>query len=268
MTPIEGRIKDIKKNGYQLDFGNVFEHAFENYKKIALYAGLMLLVFSVLFGILIVGIIITASIAIFNVNLTSLAEMLKPENLQPENLSVNFMIIYSAVIIGFTCLLSPFQAGFLKMADCGEKGEEFHVSTIFEYYKSPYFKEIFIATFLISLMSSGLSILLDFSGIQFVGTLVSLTISFITFLTIPLIVFGNLKASDAINTSITLVVKQPLLLFGLVIVAGIGSMVGFIGFCIGIFFTIPFIYSMNYAIYSSIIGIDLENDIEESELML
>ena len=41
MTLIKDRIAEIKKNGYQLDFGTVFEHAFENYKKIALYAGLL-----------------------------------------------------------------------------------------------------------------------------------------------------------------------------------------------------------------------------------
>ena len=134
MTPIKDRIREIKTNGYQLDFGNVFEKAFENYKKIALYAGLMLLVFTILFGILIVGIIMIAAISIFNINISTLTEMLKPENLKPENLSINFILIYSALIVGFTSLLSPFQAGFLKMADCGEKGEEFHVSTIFEYY--------------------------------------------------------------------------------------------------------------------------------------
>ena len=268
MTPIKDRIREIKTNGYQLDFGNVFEKAFENYKKIALYAGLMLLVFTILFGILIVGIIMIAAISIFNINISTLTEMLKPENLKPENLSINFILIYSALIVGFTSLLSPFQAGFLKMADCGEKGEEFHVSTIFEYYKSPYFKEIFISTLLISLIGSGLSILLDYSGIQFIGTFVSIMISFLTFLTIPLVVFGKLKAVDAINSSITIVVKQPLQLFGLVVVAGIASMTGLIVFCLGIFFTIPFIYSMYYAIYSSIIGIDSESELKKSDLIL
>ena len=42
------QIEDIRKNGYSLDFSNVFNHAFENYKKIALYAGLILLVFAII----------------------------------------------------------------------------------------------------------------------------------------------------------------------------------------------------------------------------
>ena len=36
----------------KLDFGNVFNHAFENYKKIALYAGLMIFVFFVMVRII------------------------------------------------------------------------------------------------------------------------------------------------------------------------------------------------------------------------
>jgi hypothetical protein len=41
--------KEIVHNGYALDFADVFNKAFENYKKIALYAGLMIFVFMVIF---------------------------------------------------------------------------------------------------------------------------------------------------------------------------------------------------------------------------
>jgi len=250
MKLVKDKIEEIKTNGYQIDFGTVFEHAFENYKKIALYAGLMLMVFLILFAILIFG----AAISVFG--MATITETLKPENLQPEHFSLNFLIIYTAGTTLFTCLISPFTAGFLKMADCAEKGNEFHVSTILEYYKFPFFKEIFLATFLITIMSSVLNVLLDYSGIKFVGTFIAIGISFLTFLAVPLIVFGNLKAVEAIKSSILLVSKQPLLLFGLLIVGGIASMTGLILLCIGIFFTIPFMYSMNYAIYDSIIGVD------------
>jgi len=49
------KIEAICTKGYQLDFGTVFESAFENYKKIALYAGLMLLVFSILMSIILMA---------------------------------------------------------------------------------------------------------------------------------------------------------------------------------------------------------------------
>jgi uncharacterized membrane protein len=155
-------------------------------------------------------------------------------------------------------------AGFLKMADCAEKGEEFHVSTMFTYYKFPYFSNIFSAVFIITLVNMVLSTLLEFAGLNIIGTLISLTISFVTFLTIPLIVFGKLNAVEAIKSSIIVVLKQPLLLLGLLIVAIIGSILGIFAICIGMFFTYPFIFSMEYSIYSYIIGIDLENKLEES----
>ena len=250
------RIEEVIKNGYQLDFGNVFEHAFQNYKKIALYGGLMVLVFSILIYSLFA--IILFSFYDFN----TITETMKPENLKNLTTSVNFLLLNTAFTIVIGCLFSPFSAGFLKMADCGEKGNEFHISTIFEYYKAPYFKEIIISTFFITLTTSGLSVLFNLSEMGSIGTLIGLVISFLTFLTVPLIIFGNLKAIDAIKSSIAIVVKQPLVLLGLLIVAIILAMVGFIGCCIGIFFTIPFLFSISYAIYSAIIGIDSENEIE------
>ena len=59
MKTTKEKIEEIKTNGYQIDFGNVFNHAFENYKKIALYAGLMIFVFAILLGFLAAGIVIS-----------------------------------------------------------------------------------------------------------------------------------------------------------------------------------------------------------------
>lgn len=255
MNAIQDRIEEIKTNGYELDFGTVFENAFENYKKIAIYAGLMLIVFSVLFGAILIGILTS----IFG--LETLTNALEQGKLRPEILTGNFLLIYTGSIILITCITSPFQAGFLKMADCGEKDEEFHVSTIFEYYKMPYLGSIFSATLIITVLSSGLSLLLQSAGIQMVGVLTSVTLSLFTYLTIPLIVFGKLNALEAITASISIILKQPFLILGLLIVAGIASIVGIIGICIGIFFTIPFVYSMSYTVYHSIIGNQDKNNI-------
>jgi len=257
MNTVKDKIEKLTINGYELDFGTVFEQAFENYKKIVLYAGSMLLIFTFLFIFLLFGI----AIAVFGIGV--ITEYLKPENLKPETFTGNFLLIYTGFIILITCILSPFQAGFLKMADCGEKGEEFHVATMFGYYKAPYFANIVVSTFLITLISSGLSTLVDLAGVQSIGILTSLSITLLTFLTIPLIVFGNLNAIDAIKSSILIILKQPLLILALLIVAFIVSLVGIMGFCIGIFFTLPFMYSMEYSIYKSIIGIEYASEIDE-----
>lgn len=259
MGLIKEKIEEIKKNGYQLDFGTVFEHAFENYKKIALYAGLMLLVFSILLSI----IILTGLISCLGIeHLEDFSNKLKQFSTL-KVIPLKIVLSFNTGLILFSSLINPFMAGFLKMADYGEKGEEFHVSTMFSYYKPPYFFNIFVSVFLITALSSGLSILLEFFGFSFFGSMISLTVSFITFLTIPLIVFENLSAINAIKSSVIIVFKQPLVLLGLLIVAIMASLVGFIGCFIGVFFTIPFIYSMNYAIYSEIIGVNSNSELVE-----
>jgi hypothetical protein len=262
MNLLKERLQDIEKNGYQLDFGNVFNHAFENYKKIALYAGLVLFVFTILFGILAIGTLIS----FFGIAVVT--ENLNPENFKPENFSGSSLLIFSGTILLLSCLITPFQAGFLKMADCGDKDEEFHISTLFSYYQLPYLKEIIVSTFLISSISFLQAIVLTQLKLDLLGNFISNFISFLTILTIPLIIFGDLKAIDAIKYSILIVLKQPIVLLGLMLVAIIGAMVGFMGCCIGVFFTLPFIYSMNYAIYSAIVGIDSQDKIEETNFVL
>ena len=252
----QDRIEEIKKNGYALDFGNVFNHAFENYKKIAVYAGLVIFVFFVLLSILAFGVLI----AIFGG--LAVVDFLKPENLKPEDFSLNTLLIFSGISVLISCLISPLTAALLKMAYCAERDEEFHTSTMFEYYKAPYFKEIFIATFVISIVSSILSAIINYTQIPVIGFVVTIIIELFTILMIPLIIFGKLKAVEALETSILIVSKQPLILLGLIVVGSIGTLVGLIGCCIGIFFTLPFLNSLYYAIYSEIIGFDPETEIE------
>jgi hypothetical protein len=262
MSLLKERLHDIEKNGYQLDFGNVFNHAFENYKKIALYAGLVLFVFMTLFVIFITGSLISV------VGVTAMTQELSPEKFKIENLSESSILVFGGISIVLTCILSPFQAGFLKMADCGDRDEEFHIATLFSYYKLPYLKEIIISSILISSISFAQATLFSFMKVDFIGTIITYFISFVTLLSIPLIIFGNLKAIDAIKYSIMIVLKQPIVLLGLMVVAIIGAMVGFMGCCIGVFFTIPFLYSMNYVIYSAIVGIDSQDKIEETNFVL
>jgi hypothetical protein len=262
MRLLKERLHDIEKNGYQLDFGNVFNHAFENYKKIALYAGLVLFVFMTLFAIFITGSIISV------IGVTAMTHELSPEKLKIENLSESSILVIGGISIILTSLLSPFQAGFLKMADCGDRDEEFHIATLFSYYKLPYLKEIIVSSIIISSISFAQATLFSFIKVDFIGTIITYFISFITLLAIPLIIFGDLKAIDAIKYSIMIVLKQPIVLLGLMVVAIIGAMVGFMGCCIGVFFTLPFLYSMNYAIYSDIIGIDSQDKIEETNFIL
>jgi hypothetical protein len=256
---VKTKIEEIKENGYQLDFGAVFESAIENYKKIALYAGLMLIVFSILITIIgMTGLI--SYIGIENLeDFGNKMKQLSTQKVMPLDIAVP---LYGSLLL-FSALINPFMAGFLKMAHCGEHGQEFHVSTMFSYYKLPYFIHIFIAEIIIGFTGTGLTLILESANLSFVGSVITTLIAFLTFLAIPLIVFGKLNAIEAIQSSIIIISKQPITLLGLLIVTGIGAILGIFGLCIGIFFTYPFIYSMNYVIYKSIIGIDESTEIDE-----
>jgi uncharacterized membrane protein len=94
------------------------------------------------------------------------------------------------------------------MASSAQKDEEFHVSTFFSYYKAPYFKELVVASLLIGLFSSTLSSAIAYLGGQYLEIVLSTLISFITMLAIPLIIFSDLKATDAITSSIVLVLSN------------------------------------------------------------
>lgn len=255
MKSTSDQIEDIKNHGYSLDFSTVFNHAFENYKKIALYSGLIILVFSFLFLFAFFSVLI----AYYGVESMSKDFL---ENLENQKLSYVEQLISTLGISLLSGVLAPFGAGFLKMADCADKDEEFNVSTIFTYYKAPYFAQIFTATFVIAVVGTAISNVLESIGLGLLGGVISISINFFTYLVIPLIVFGDLKALDAIKSSIIVVSKNPLLIFAFFIVGLIGAIVGVFACCVPILFTLAFNTSMNYATYYGIFNMNEEDPID------
>jgi len=242
------RIQELKTNGYSLNFETVFNLAFENYKKIVIYAGLLLLILCIFFGI------VTSLILAFSVGIENLQELAKPENLDPKNFSDEFLAYYLIGTTLFGCLITPLFAGFIKMAHCAQIDEEFHVSTAFEYYRFSYFKELFLASLFVTIISLGISSVLNLTGVPVLGLFGSITISLLSMLSVPLIIFSDFKAIEAVNTSFSLISKQPLVIFGLFAVGYLLTIVGFMFFIVGLFFTLPLMFSIYYAIYSTIIG--------------
>jgi hypothetical protein len=257
-TYTKKRLAEIKEQGYQLDFGTVFNNTIENYKKIAWYGGLMIFVFFTLFCLVLFG------IAVAFIGFPELKAILKPENLQLENLSLEILLYVSVATIIITAITCPFPAGLTKMAQSADKDEEFGIATMFQYYKAPYFVELLIATTLLAIVNTVLQNTITYFQIPFVGSILSVILSLFTFLSVPFIIFGNLKAIESIQASILVVSKQPLTLLGLIIVSSIATFIGFLGCCIGIVFTIPFLYSMYYVVYKEIIGVETPEDLQDN----
>ncbi|AOC95967.1 hypothetical protein BB050_02874 [Flavobacterium anhuiense] len=250
------QIEDIKKNGFSLDFSSVFNHAFENYKKIALYSGLIILVLAIIIVMAYMGILI----AYFGI------ESLKQDYLK-EFTNQNFTGVELLVqTIGFSllaALIAPFGAGFLKMADSADKDIEFNVSTMFYYYKGKYFAQIFVAAIITAITGNLLSNLIRSLNIPF-GELIAFAIpyiiSYFVYLSTPLIIFGNLTAIESLKASIIIVTKNPLNIFAFFIIGFLGALVGLVACCVGVIFTAVFNSSMQYATYFAIFGTHSEEE--------
>lgn len=247
------QIENIKKNGYTLDFSTVFEHAFENFKKITLYSALIILVFSFIIGVAMVA-ILGSIYGMDNVSKIIL------ESMQPSKLTLNDALVSTIGVSLLMAFFAPFGAGFFKMADAADKDKEFNVSRMFHYYKAPYFIQLFIATFIITAVNNAIANTLESAGFIYIGLAVSIFINFFTYFTVPLIVFGKLIATDAIKGSITLVAKNPILIFGLFITGISGSIVGAFACGVGALFTIVFNTSMVYAAYFGIFTMEQDED--------
>jgi hypothetical protein len=235
-------MNDIKKS---LDLGETINEAFEIWKKTAFMGGL-----AFMFLMLIIITLTFVGIGYF-FNKEELPELMK--NFNPETLSTNGLLIYFAIVIGFTVLISPFVAGMLKMAHDADNDQEVTFSSIYYYVNSPQFLDIILATTAISVFSVGINILLknalpNTSG-DILGFVISYTISILTFIAIPLVIFKNLNFIDAIKLSYSRVLNNFFVVLLLMIVAGLFSAIGIVALCIGLFFTIPFAYAMQYSIY-------------------
>jgi uncharacterized membrane protein len=260
------KLQEIKQYGYPLDFGQVFGQAFENYKKVALIVGSIILVLIMAFTVLVGGL---AGI-VFGIG--SVTEFFTDYSLQ-SNTTVLLLVNLVASVIG-AALISPLTAGLLKITHLAENNKEFTFSTAFDYYKSSYLKDLFLSTIIITLFSAVFSTTLTLIELYFPGSefnwilklcslLIGLFTPLFTFLTIPLIIFGDISAVEAIKGSMLLVRKNFWIIVFLVIVGGIFSLIGIFGFCLGIFFTLPFIYSLEYIIYRNAIDFEEESEIDE-----
>lgn len=249
------KLQQIAKEGYSIEFGDVLEKSFENFKKCFGIMGLSLILLSIVLFIVLFG-IFGAIVGFSEINQTMI-------DFNPMMLSGTFIIIYLIFAVVFSGIMAGFNAGFYKMVHETEINNGVDVGTLFYYFRTHYFKELFVAAALIALGTTGMTILFELLHLKIIGMLVTYIISFLTFLTVPLIIFSDLKTVQAISMSIRLTLKKPLILIGLLLVAIILAMLGFIAFCIGIFFTLPFIYSMVYMIYTTISPIKENNIIDE-----
>lgn len=240
-------LEDIKTNGYELDFSTVFNKSLDNYKKTALISGLGMLLLSILLALVVVVILV----GIVGVSLLSKDSQ---NFMDVSQFELGQMAVYWLTITLFTSLFFPMNAGFIKLAQDAAKGVPLGFGTLFGFYIHKNTGKLITTGVFIGGLSNLLSTLLNYAGWSFLGVITSLFISFFTILVIPLIIFDNKSPLEAIEGSIQIVSKQLLIILGLTVVSGIFAALGIFGLCIGIFFTLPFVYSYYYILYAEILG--------------
>lgn len=260
------RLEEIKRNGYLLDLGNAINEIFENYKKIALLCGAVILLVAV------VAIVVFGGFAAMFVGVAALTETFTNFS-EGTAMSSTFLILNLVGSVIIAGLFAPISAGFIQMAHNAAHNDDFDFGTAFSHYKSQHFKDLFLAAAFIALVGSGFSTFIQIltlnnpDGFLIIGTgigwLISVLVPIFMLASVPLIIFGKLSALEAIKGSFTIVSKNFWTILLLSIVFSIFAMLGLVAICIGIVFTIPIYYSMQYVIYKTAMPIEETNELDE-----
>lgn len=255
MSQIQTKIENAKQNGYSLDLGEVISQSLENYKKIAMTAGAVILVISlIIIGLVFGGI---GAIVGFGGFATKMA------GFHVSNFSPAVLLLYIAITSVFGAIMYPMTAGIIKIAHEAEMRREITFSMAFDHYKSEYFSILFTTGLLISLGTNVIGVLFQYIHLDFLGAIFTYVIAFFTIFAIPLVIFGKQNTMDAITGSFALVIKQPFVILLALLVSVIIALAGIIAFCVGIFFTLPIVYSTYYIIYRNAVGVEHKSEMEE-----
>ncbi|OYQ43544.1 DUF2189 domain-containing protein [Flavobacterium aurantiibacter] len=244
-----------------LSFGEAIEQTFNTWKKIALLMGGILILLGIVAAIIYGGIF---AVIFGTTDLTN--EILNMQSLDNQTPRMVLTLIFTIIA---AAVFSPITAGLLQIAHNAESGEDYSFNTAFEHYKSVHVKDIILSAVIINLVSQGFSIVGELFALQtdaistFIAGLLSLVLTILTFMSIPFIIFGKLDAVESIKASISVCGRKFFIILLLMIVVGLCIGLGILGLCIGIFFTMPLYYTLQYNVYRLAIGIDNVDELSQ-----
>jgi hypothetical protein len=241
-------MEEFKNTKRNFDIGECINEAFEIYKKTALTSGLAFMLLMLLItAFAFIGLAAYTDVEQF-------AETMK--DFKPEDLGLKGNLIYFGIVLVFTVLVAPFNAGLLKMMQQADNDEEIEFSSIYSYVNSKYFGQIVIFSIILTTIGFGSNLILTMVLPKMIasvlGIIISVTLTTMTIIAMSLIIFKDLSAIDAIKRSINNVSTQFFLVVLLVILSEIMSFVGVFACCVGMFFTIPFYYAMQYVLFKKL----------------
>ena len=248
-------IEQKLRNGYPLELGKLIDESFATFKKTFLISGLGMIIISIVMIILYLGIL-----SVF-FGLSNITETLA----SIEKLATNQTFIIGNAFLSalFSAFFAPITAGFIHLNHLANTNQEVQIGTIFDFYKAPFFNQIFISYLVIGFTTAVITAGFSLLGYEIINSIIQIIIALFTVFTIPLIIYGKQNYLDAITKSAQLFIKQPFIIIIALLIAAIGMLLGIFALCIGIIFTVPYLYSMYYAIYSQSVGFQNSSPIDE-----
>lgn len=237
------------------DLGKIIDESFTTFKKSIWVSGvgvfLMLLVIAPI-----------TFFAIFTyLGISSMEDFVK--NSPTLESDFNYLVMNAAISLVLAAIIAPITAGFYKINHLAKQNKEFGVNNLFEYFKSPYFQPLAVSAILAALYSNIIGLLLNYLNLPFIASLMQAFIALLFIFAIPLIIFENQNALNAMSNSSKIAAKYPFTIILSILFAFIIAMLGVFALCIGLFFTMGYFYTMNYTVYNEIIPIESKNAFDE-----
>ncbi len=254
---MKNTIDQKAKQGYSLELGKLIDESFATFKKTFLVSGLGMLIVSVIMVLFYVG-LLGSFFGFSNISKT----LLSIETLAKEP---NFIIGSGIVSMFVSALFAPFTAGFIHLNHLSHTQKSFSIDNLFDFYKEPYYKQIFLGYLIIGGITALFTTVLSLLGYEKINTFVQIIVSLATLFTIPLIIYGKLNYTEALSKSIQLYAKQPLIILVAMLIAVIGMLLGIFILCIGIIFTVPYLYAMHYTLYAQAVGFEETTNVSENQ---
>ena len=230
------------------EIGKIIDESFATFKKTIWISGVGILL------LLLVILPITFYSIFTYMGISSMEEFIKKS--QTLETDFNYLLMNAAIGIVMAAFIAPITAGFYKINHLAKQNKEFGLNNLFDYYKSPYFLPLAVSTILATLYSNIIGLLLIYINLPLIGSMMQLFIALLFIFSIPLIIFENQTALNAMSNSSRIFVKHPFTIIISLVFAFIIAMLGIFALCIGIIFTIGYFYTMNYTVYNEIIPID------------
>jgi len=260
------RLLEIKQNGYRIDVSELWGNGFKIWKKVTA---------PILCGFLIMGVIAIPFSFLIVPFLYGMGfpELIKVAQVDPQfmqSITASFDYQLKAALIGLISgvLFAPIAPGFIKMCYDADFNDKIDFSVLFKYYQPKYYGKLIVVTLITLLATTGIGL-----GLQQLGLAgkISYYVWIVVFhvfmaLAVPLIIFADASPLAAIKHSFSVVSKNFFPILGFILLGALFTALGFVVCCIGLLFSMSYMYITNYLIYKQTIGFEEDkNEVSATE---